>query len=72
MKVARVTVRAMIQGLMAGRDGLGATLAGSGGGGGAILTGSISVAVGILMGLPSESLWTVGALGLYACEKETD
>ena len=62
MKVARVTVRAMTQGLMAGRDGLGETLAGSDGGGGVVFTGSIRVAVAISVSLPSEWLWTVGAL----------
>ena len=60
MKVARVTVRAMTQGLMAGRADLGAGLTG---GGGAILAGSMSVAVAIgVSDLPCESLWTLAVV----------
>lgn len=62
MKVARVTVRATIQGLMVGRAGLG--FVASGGWGGAILTGSNRVAVAISVSLLSESLWTVGAVAV--------
>jgi hypothetical protein len=68
MKVARVTVRAMIQGLMAGRAAFGpgfGAFAGSGGEGGAVLTGSIRVAVAIGSDLLSESLWTLDVPVLY-------
>ena len=73
MNVASVTVRAMIQGLMAGRAALGAGfvgIAGSGGGGGAIFAGSVSVAVAISMGIPSESLRTVSQTGRVSLLKK--